>query len=519
MLFYYVLCIFSLLVSALEDDGVAQVTIKSSNPEADNIVSTTKIAIVGAGIAGASAAYYLSERFPKSPADITVYEARHQVGGRTRSVKVYNGAYGSQHVETGAHSFYTDDECIQSMIDETGLRKKLEPHYPRGKMVGVWDGTSFILRDKRDLKIRTWRKWIHYTWKYGPSVHRFRNWIAAKLPQVQKLLGARETINRDFPKKIQKLGLTAEKRNCAQSCLHNLTSPEFSREIVQATTRAWNTQDLTAINGLATIVAMNPAFTDSIRPVFGGNYKLIDRLIKLSDVGLRLNTSVTRIQRSERRKYRLTVRTDGHQDRSPTNEEANYDAIIIAAPLQAAKIDFDIGVHPVNALTPYVERHVTHFTSTQPDTLSPAFFNVSTTGEIPDKIFTTTNGVSDPGFFSIESSLAYLGLDGCVAQSENMYKVVSAAPLDNSMIAKLLGKSPNSTVESLGVRWIHRQVWHQAFPEYSKNAMLNNIEIADGIFYTGVGEEIVSSLEMSCRMGRFAAELLYYSRRSPPTEI
>ena len=41
--------------------------------------------------------------------------------------------------------------------------------------------------------------------------------------------------------------------------------------------------------------------------------------------------------------------------------------------------------------------------------------------------------------------------------------------------------------------------------------MLNDIEINDGIFCTGVGEEIVSSLKVSCRMGLLAADLLYHS--------
>ncbi len=64
---------------------------------------------------------------------------------------------------------------------------------------------------------------------------------------------------------------------------------------------------------------------------------------------------------------------------------------------------------------------------------------MSTAEEIPDKIFTTTGVEPDPGIFSIDSSLAYVGMDGCVAQSENLYKVVSAAPIEDGVIAKLLG--------------------------------------------------------------------------------
>ncbi len=57
---------------------------------------------------------------------------------------------------------------------------------------------------------------------------------------------------------------------------------------------------------------------------------------------------------------------------------------------------------------------------------------------------------------------------------------------------------------------MQREEWKHAFLEYDGGgAMLDDMEIADGIFYTRVGEEVVSSLEMSCRTGRRAADLLY----------
>lgn len=144
---------------------------------------------------------------------------------------------------------------------------------------------------------------------------------------------------------------------------------------------------------------------------------------------------------------------------------------------------------------------------------------MSTAEDISAKIFTTTSTVSDLGFFSIESASASLGLDGCIAQMENLYKIVSTVPIENSMVAKLLGKPQNSTLEDLSVRWIHRQIWPRASPQFSNTALLDNIELSDSVFYTGLADKVVSSLEMSCRVGRLAAHLLYYSKRSPPLEI
>lgn len=123
--------------------GTEQIPLRSQGSDKYDAVKPKRVAVIGAGIAGASAAYRLQEYHrSRLPLDITVYEANPQVGGRVKSVKVYDGAYGLQQVETGAHIFYSDDECLQATIDEVGLRQKLEPHYPRKKNVGVWDGTE-----------------------------------------------------------------------------------------------------------------------------------------------------------------------------------------------------------------------------------------------------------------------------------------------------------------------------------------------------------------------------------------
>lgn len=516
-MFHCALCLVAFAAFAL-GDGVAQVAIGSSHSEANQVTNGRKVAVIGAGITGASAAYHLRERNPDSGLAITIYEKNHQVGGRIKSTKVYDGAYGSQQVETGAHSFYADDECVQDLIDETGLRSKLRSQTPVKKTVGVWDGRSFLLRAEGDLKARTWRERLRYTWRYGLPKYQFDKWVAKKLPPFQRLLGPYRTIHRNISTDIEELGLIAEKRNCARHCLRNVASPAFSREVVEATTRAWNAQDLTSLNGLASLVAMNPALTNSM--AHGQNQRLIDRLVKLADVDLRLNSTVTGIKSSAGRKYRLTVQANEDQDQPLRDADADFDSIIIAAPLQMAKLEFDIGgVSLANALSPYVARHVTHFTSPEPDTLSPAFFNVSTVNEIPETIFTAaSNGVLNPEFFSIESSHAHFGRNGCVLESEHLYKVVSAAPLEDAMILRLLGKRPNSSLEANGIQWVHRQAWHHAFPEHSKHAMLDDVEIADSIFYTGAGEEIASSLEISCRMGRLAANLLHYSYM-PPLEV
>ena len=91
----FIFYILSLLEFGL-GDGSAQIVLNSSTSKADEIIGAKKIAIVGVGIAGASAAYHLSNQYSKTTLDITLYEANDHVGGRVQFAKVYNGAYGSQ---------------------------------------------------------------------------------------------------------------------------------------------------------------------------------------------------------------------------------------------------------------------------------------------------------------------------------------------------------------------------------------------------------------------------------------
>ena len=184
MLLHPLVCVLSIFGLVFGEQNALKLPFSND----DQAPYAHKVAIIGVGIAGVSAAYHLHDQYPYANLDLTIYEANPQVGGRIKSAKVYDGTYTSQQVETGAQSFYADDECVQSLVDETGLRRKLEPHYPVKKSVGVWDGASFILQGQGDLKGGTWTDWARYTWRYGfssticangspKSFHYFRDYL------------------------------------------------------------------------------------------------------------------------------------------------------------------------------------------------------------------------------------------------------------------------------------------------------------------------------------------------------
>ncbi len=76
-----------------------------------------KIAIVGGGFTGLTAAFYLSQKH-----DITLYEATNQLGGLASAVKLPNTDW---YVEKHYHHWFTNDDKALGLIRLLGLEKRL----------------------------------------------------------------------------------------------------------------------------------------------------------------------------------------------------------------------------------------------------------------------------------------------------------------------------------------------------------------------------------------------------------
>jgi hypothetical protein len=271
-------------------------------------------------------------------------------------------------------------------------------------------------------------------------------------------------------------------------------------DIIQPTVRALYNRDLNDLNGLSALLAMNPAISYRLARRSKGLNELSYRLLRLSEAHIQLNSRVTKISKSSIGKYTISDADGQYWD--------DYDAVVIATHLEESGIEFDFSI-PEFSSGPrsFVERHITTFTSTIDTTLSPQQFNVTSAAEIPDMIFTTQGSGSE--IFSIEHSVVNAGLDGDVMVLENLYKIVSSNSIPDSRIAKLIGQSPDVPIDTLGVVWVDRQVWPLASPSITRGPRLENVELASDLYYTNIGEELVSSMETSCRMGRLMARLIY----------
>ncbi len=95
-----------------------------------------KIAIIGAGLAGLSAAFDLAQ----AGHDVKVYEATEQAGGLASGFKAEGWDWS---LEKYYHHWFTSDDDLLGLAEELGVRDKV--FFPRPETVAYYDGKFYAL--------------------------------------------------------------------------------------------------------------------------------------------------------------------------------------------------------------------------------------------------------------------------------------------------------------------------------------------------------------------------------------
>lgn len=465
------------------------------------------IAIIGAGMAGASAALHLHLNELERPpfATIVIYESEPTVGGRIQTIPKQPDVHPV--LEDGATYFYTDDWCLMTAMRSVGLKEQAKNPFQLPRSSGVWDGVEISMGLQCNVESLSW--W--HLWKYGLSPWRYRRAVESTLSSWKSFASLRTFDS--LTKELDNVGLDKPVLGSAESYLRSLgVTRSFHLDFVQPCTRAQFSQDLTDIRGFAALMATRPSRSTSI---LDGNNRLVERMIKLSNADLRLSSRVTKISPGHHRRYRLSV-----SHGLSLEEYAEFDAVILAAPLQSSRVDFsDLAINSITPLPPYTETHVTQFTTTE--LISPTFFNLPPNTTIPDDIFTASTTFG-PDLLSLNRSKLCI-IRGCSPGNdfdecdecdwENHYRILSHHRICDSDLVRMMGQQlrEGQKLSDYNIFWAHRHAWQYAFPKYQKgHALLDRIEIAPQLFYLGGADDVFSSMEMSCRMGRNAAGMLYH---------
>jgi len=527
---------------------------RDGTPQAPPRDGPLRLAVIGAGITGSTAAYRLRalSKTTSEQISITIFEAADKAGGQIKTVLPRQNS--DVLLETGATHFFLDDWCLASTLQDLNLSTYTSTSYAEP---AVWDGGKFrqdpFCREQHPPQ-GNWAPpqiWSRAAWylgqvrftaelwlQYGQGPWTFRQAMKRELAKWDSF-GRQNQPFSDLGAELDRVGLHNATTRSAQQYLEDLgvASADFPRDFVEPWTRTLFSDDLSGLTGLAP--AMLPwQSSRQLASVGGGNAALVSSLIAQSDAAVKLNTRVTAIEQGRKHRYRLTyytattTTTESSQEREHSQEE--FDTVLIAAPLSPRTLQ-SIRSNPSHIQLPHHASrpshrriHATHFTTmfgvpiaqlTHP----PAPSNTSTEHG-------TDPAQRSPGWLNLrQHRRSVLFNDGCgpddeCDQFEEVYRVISTAPLRDEDLAGLVdqryGASSAGSV-------LDRSEWEMGHAEeedgngdkgrnvgglVATDRGRGELEIAPGLLYLAGGRRVLDTLEMGCRMGRNGAALVLGTR-------
>ncbi|KAH9075769.1 FAD/NAD-P-binding domain-containing protein [Lactarius deliciosus] len=417
-----------------------------------------RIAIIGAGAGGSSAAFWISKAKERSGLDIEIdiYERNDYIGGRSTTVYPYNDtAY--EPVELGASIFVDVNQNLQRATREFNF--SLYGFEDDDGDMGIWDGEQFLYTTGSKTGIfGSWLDNIKFLWRYGyRSAKRMQELVQSTLDVFATLY------NSDAPQwsSIEELknalnwtelvSLTG-----AEYFLNHGVSQRLITELIEAGTRVNYAQNVDELHSLATACSLA---ADGGVSVKGGNWRIFEQFVKRSGARIFLGTEVVGIQRRSDNGWTVATQ-DGHRD---------YDAVIIAAPY--------------------------HTSRTTPD---PEYFGYKPSDKIPTTILTSFDGARQGGKAPEFNSLTYHGQAKVARNETHGAQNTGEVPISDDWLARVFQGQ---------VGWVFRKEW-DSYPVLPPTVEFPPVKLDDGLFYVNAFEPLISAMETETIASRNIVELI-----------
>jgi prenylcysteine oxidase/farnesylcysteine lyase len=465
------------------------------------------VAIIGAGSAGASAAYFLRKYSQERgiQLNMTVYERESYVGGRSTTV----GVYGDQEdpVELGASIFVQVNQNLVNAAKEFNLSTSgFRDYRSDAPALGIWNGKDFVYTQASG---GSWWDTAKLLWKYGLAPVKTLNLMKATVGKFLQMYDEPYFPWKSLSQVAYDLGLTAATACTGEQFLEqNGIGKLFAQDIVQASTRVNYAQNLPLIHGLEAMVCMA---TDGAQAIDGGNWQIFSNMLVASGAVVHLNRTVSKLAKLQDSTYSISTKGTDSVDMF---EQQSFDEVVLAGPLQYSGIEFENEPRHVPDKIPYVQLHVTLFTSKH--LLSPQAFNLRSDQLVPQVVLTTLPpgethgsnpaGVGSPGFFSISLLRPSMDTRHGEERLEYLYKVFSPSQLNDEFLINVLGLEGDE-IGHEDVSWMYRKVW-DSYPYEYPRVTFEELELDDGLWYTAGIESLISTMETSSLMGKNVARLM-----------
>ncbi|KAI0050817.1 FAD/NAD(P)-binding domain-containing protein [Auriscalpium vulgare] len=460
----------------------------------------SRIAIIGAGAGGSSAAFWLAKAKERHGLNIEVdiYEKDSFIGGRSTTVHPY-GDSSFEAIELGASIFVDINKNMWRASDEFNLTR----YYLGDDMssLGLWDGKDFLFTTGSWRgTLGGWVDNIKALWRYGYYAptntdklvkNITDNYVNIYGPDTPIWPNMSDVVNAfDWGTAVSQLG--------SEYFLSRGISERFTYELIDAATRVNYAQPVETLHGLATLCSLA---TGGAAGIERGNWRVFENFVQLSGAKLLLNTTVSAIDRESSAKFTVT------SDRGT----ASYSSVILAAPFHTASISLPSGLADLIPQQPYMTLHVTLLSTTAPAP-NPAYFGLAPGAHVPGNIYSTPGVARKLGdtleFNSIsfltklrkegaEKGTAYVGESG---KEEWIVKVFSPKAVSDEWLADLfMGQ----------VGWVLRKEF-QPYPALKPSPSFPPVRLDRGLFYVNAFEPLLSTMETETIAARNVVDLLLH---------
>ncbi|XP_006882368.1 PREDICTED: prenylcysteine oxidase-like [Elephantulus edwardii] len=447
-----------------------------------------KIAIIGAGIGGTSAAYYLRQKFGKD-VKIDVFE-RGEVGGRLATETLDGREY-----EAGGSIIHPLNLHMKRFVKDLGL-SAVEGS---SGLMGVYDGEKLVFEESRWFIINI----MKLIWQYGFQFLRMHMWVEDVLDKFMRIYRyqSHDYAFSSVEKLLHALGGDEFVGMFNRTLLDTLEkagfSEKFLNEIVTPVMRVNYAQSLD-INGFVGAVSLSSAGS-GLWAVEGGNKLVCSGLLQASKSNL-LRGSVMSIEEKKKTKqagnpskmYEVVYQI-GSEIHS-----GFYDIVLVATPLhqKMSNITFLNFDPPIADFHQYYQPLVTTLIKGQ---LNTTLFSSRALDNFDLSAILTTDN-PDLFIYSIGMQHPVKAKDHLEpTDGKNVWKIFSQDILTKQQISKLF----------LSYDYAVKKPW-LAYPHYTPPEKCPSIILHDRLYYLNGIEFAASAMEMSAIAGYNTALLAYH---------
>ncbi|KAI9484518.1 Prenylcysteine lyase-domain-containing protein [Zychaea mexicana] len=491
----------SITITTTAAAQVQQTVLQAPAPE-------KRVAIIGGGAAGTSAAYWINNAFPKGISDsvkvsATIYERNSYLGGRSTVVPIKDDpALGL--IEVGASIYIERNYNLMNATERFGLeRTRLvdgeddDGRIRSKKGLGIWDGEQFLFEESGN---DYWDS-IKILWRYGYSPVKFKNHLKAIIERFSEgVYHDDDSIPafRDVGEALALFGIDALVNETAADYLekrHGI-SEKFVREIIQTASRANYGQDVEALHAFGALVSMAASGSWATK---GGNFQIFEEFAKRSGAAIELETAVMEVQNitvfdehTGEPVQRYVVITEDGMD--------IYDTVLMTAPLHSVGIEL-----PYSTVLPaHRQYHTVHVTMVAgvPD---PSYFG-RTQETMPTMVVSTGSPLTDH-FSGGEQPFTTFAIHKYLDDTgESVVKMFSSKAMSEDALDRLF----------VSRSWTLRKEW-EAFPDLVPitedgwpTMILDgfNKEEDNGILYINAFESCISTMETETVASKNAVRFL-----------